>query len=127
MIVVTFGDSDAGLCVTPWETVSLDVWLFIVVSGVWLVCVSSVLLGVCGEVEGSVDNDTFFEETAMWAVVVGFCVVLVVIFSVDEMTSVTVELVRCPAVVVISDTRVDAVESLRSAKEQHFSHDQDKS
>lgn len=70
MILVTFGESDAGWSVTLWETASLDVWLFIVVSGVWLGCVSSVLLGVCGEAEGGVDTDTFCEETTVWAVVV---------------------------------------------------------
>lgn len=58
VVAVTFGDSDPGGGVGPWENDSLDVQLVAVVSREGLGCVSSVLLGVCGEVEGSVDNDT---------------------------------------------------------------------
>lgn len=97
---MTLCDSVAGWSVTSWETVSLDVWWFVVVSGVWLGRVSSVLLGVCGEVESGVD--TFFEETAVWAVEVRCCGVLVVIFSGVETIlgfSVTVKVVNAAVVV----------------------------
>lgn len=82
-----FGDADLG-SVVPWETVPFDVWLVVSAPGGGLGCVSSVLLGVCGEVEGSGDNDTSSRLTAVvlcCVVVEGFCVSLVVVI-VEKLT-----------------------------------------
>lgn len=111
VVAVAFGDPDAGGSVNSWETVSVDVWLVVVVWGGWLGWASSVLLAVSGEVEGGGDDDIFSE--VIWCFVVWGCDVLLVVFTVDELTSgvfFTVEPVRFAALVVNSAARWAAEE-----------------
>lgn len=76
-----------------------------------LACVSSVLLGVLGEVEGVGDDDTFSEVTAVviWCVVVvGGCGVLLFVVTLSKSFFAAVTLVWCAALVVVCVTCSDA-------------------
>lgn len=90
MVVVTFDEADVCVVVDPWETVLLDVWLVVVISGGRLVLVSLIVLGVFWEVSGDSDNDVFSEvtEVILGCMVVEF--VVVAVFAADEVTSVFV-------------------------------------
>lgn len=79
-------------------------------------------MGVCEEVEGGGD-DTFSEvtEEGIWCVTVGGCCVLLLVVTVDKLTSfffVTVKLVDCVALVVMSVACSAAEEEVLPAKEQ---------
>lgn len=91
MVPVMFGDVDPDGSVVSWETVTLDVWLVVSVPGEGLGSVSSVLFGVCEEVEGVGDNDTSSGLTAVVfccvvVVVVESCCVSLVVVTVEELT-----------------------------------------
>lgn len=110
VVAVTFGDSEPGWSEGLWETVSLDVWLVVVVWKDWLGCVSSVRLGVCEGVEGGGDDDDDTLSKASREVTSCVCRVFLLVVMVDNVTSVffsTVEGVGCAAFVVISCSAAD--------------------
>lgn len=106
VVPLTSGDSVPGRgCDDPGDTVSMDVWLVVVLWVGGLGCVSFVPLGGCGEFEGGGDDDAFSGVTAelFWCVAGGG--VLLVVTTEDKLTSfffVTVKGGDCAEVVVVT-------------------------
>lgn len=128
VVPVTFGNSEPGWSEGLWETVSLDIWLVVVVWKDWLGCVSCVLVGVCEEVESDGDDDDTSSKVGR-EVTSCVCRVFLLVVMVDKVMSVffaTVEGVGFAAFVVISCSaaEVEMVKQHKNTLWKAFTSDQ---
>lgn len=89
VVVVTLAEADVCGVVDPWDIVSLDVWLVVVVSGgrlVWDSGVPAVVWEVSGG-GGDDGDDDIFPGVTLECMVVRCCVVALMVFA-GELTSV---------------------------------------
>lgn len=117
VLPMRFDDSDDGWTEGPEET--MVVRLVVVVSGGGVECVSSVPLGVCGEVDDVRDVISVVNAEGVCRVVVGD--VLLTAATEDELRAlfvITVKLVAGAALVVGAVTTSAAEERVAPAKEQ---------